>query len=112
MSGKIIVKHEFFEEAMHPDIEEFKRRDAFFSKLEDLIIIGDIIMENTCRYCENYNTPRVELKLGDVFILHTAHYTTVGDGSAAPIPLNYCPACGRKLIKTSGQAAPWQTNTI
>lgn len=33
-NGVIRVSHQFFEDAMHPDLEELRRRDEFFHRLD------------------------------------------------------------------------------
>lgn len=50
-----------------------------------------------CRFCRNYN--KKNLLVDEILIIASAKYTYVGDGKEYPIPLNYCPYCGNKLIK-------------
>lgn len=52
-----------------------------------------------CKYCENYNRSFYDLDLNDIIIVDKAKYTFYGDGKPYPIPMNYCPACGRSLDK-------------
>ena len=50
-----------------------------------------------CEYCENEDKLPSELEIDDVFIVSSAMYTRVGDGTPWIIPTNFCPNCGREL---------------
>ncbi len=50
-----------------------------------------------CEFCENHWKKISQLFIDEVFIIHPAKYTRMGDSEELPIPLNFCPACGEKL---------------
>lgn len=52
-----------------------------------------------CKYCKNQEKGCDKWQAGDIIFVAPAAYTFVGDGKQYPIPMHYCPACGRPLLK-------------
>lgn len=52
-----------------------------------------------CKYCKNQEKGCDKWRAGDIIFVAPAAYTFVGDGKQYPIPMRYCPACGRPLLK-------------